>query len=71
MRKKPSYQVWLGIAVFILIAIFAYFGYRLYRQDKQINELSVTVVDHSTQINSLVGFINQSLANVQANAGQK
>ncbi len=70
MRKKPSYQLWLGLALVILIAIFAYFGYRLYRQDKQLNELRVTVVENNTQINSLVSFINQSLA-AQANVSQE
>ncbi|MDD2258101.1 hypothetical protein EOL72_02900 [Candidatus Falkowbacteria bacterium] len=70
MRKKPSYQLWLGLALVVLIAIFAYFGYRLYHQDKKLNELRVTVVENNTQINSLVGFINQSLA-AQANVSQE
>lgn len=71
MRKKMNYQAWLGVALVILIGIFSYFGYQLYRQDKKLNELRVTVVENNTQINSLVGFINQSLANAQANVSQE
>ncbi|MGI5827295.1 MAG: hypothetical protein ACOX6C_02540 [Patescibacteria group bacterium] len=71
MRKKLNYQAWLGVALFILIGIFSYFGYQLYHQDKKLNELRVTVVENNTQINSLVGFINQSLANAQANVSQE
>ncbi len=70
MRKNPNSSMMIGVALVILIAIFSYFGYQLYRQEKRMTNIRTVVVEDSNKIATVVNFINQSLANAQANANQ-
>lgn len=65
MRRTSSGPIFVVAALVILIAIFGYFGYQLYRQDKKIESLKTTVIDDGNKITSIVNFINTSIANAQ------
>lgn len=65
MRRTSSGPILFGVALVILIAIFGYFGYQLYRQDKKIETIKTAVVDDGNKITSVVNFINSSIANAQ------
>ena len=70
MRKNPNSSMMIGVALVILIAIFSYFGYQLYRQEKRMTNIRTAVVEDGNKITTVVNFINQSLANAQANANK-
>lgn len=65
MRRTSSGPILIGAALVIIIAIFGYFGYQLYRQDKKIETLKTAVVDDGNKITSIVNFINTSISNAQ------
>lgn len=65
MRRTSSGPILFGAALVILIAIYGYFGYQLYRQDKKIETIKTAVVDDGNKITSVVNFINSSIANAQ------
>lgn len=65
MRRTSSTPVLIGAALLILIAIFGYFGYQLYRQDKKIETIKTAVIEDGNKITSVVNFINSSVANAQ------
>lgn len=65
MRRTSSGPILFGVALVILIAIFGYFGYQLYRQDKKIETIKTAVIDDGNKITSVVNFINSSIANAQ------
>lgn len=65
MRRTSSGPIFVAAALLILIAIFGYFGYQLYRQDKKIEVIRTAVVDDGNKITSVVNFINTSIANAQ------
>ncbi len=61
MRRTSSTPILIGAALLILIAIFGYFGYQLYRQDKKIESIKTAVIDDGNKITSVVNFINASV----------
>lgn len=65
MRRTSSGPILIGAALLIIIAIFGYFGYQLYQQDKKIEALKIAAVDDGTKITSIVNFINTSISNAQ------
>ena len=65
MRRTSSAPIFIGVALLILIAIFSYFGYQLYKQDKKIATIKTAVVDDGNKITSVVNFINSSISNAQ------
>lgn len=65
MRRTSSAPIFIGVALLILIAIFSYFGYQLYKQDKKIESIKTAVVDDGNKISSVVNFINSSISNAQ------
>lgn len=65
MRRTSSGPILFGAALLIIIAIFGYFGYQLYQQDKKIESLKTAVVDDGNKITSIVNFINTSISNAQ------
>ncbi len=65
MRRTSSAPIFIGVALLILIAIFGYFGYQLYKQDKKIESIKTAVVDDGNKISSVVNFINSSISNAQ------
>jgi hypothetical protein len=65
MRRTSSAPIFIGVALLILIAIFSYFGYQLYKQDKKIESLKTAVVSDGNKISSVVNFINSSISNAQ------
>ena len=65
MRRTSSGPFLFGVALVILIAIFGYFGYQLYRQDKKIETIKTAVIDDGNKITSVVNFINSSISNAQ------
>ncbi len=67
MRRTSSAPIIIGAALLILIAIFGYFGFQLYRQDKKIEAIKTAVIDDGNKITSVVNFINASLNAQQAN----
>lgn len=67
MRRTSSAPIIIGVALLILIAIFGYFGFQLYRQDKKIEAIKTAVIDDGNKITSVVNFINASLNAQQTN----
>ncbi len=67
MRRTSSGPMLIGMALLILIAIFGYFGFQLYRQDKKIESIKTAVIDDSGKITSIVNFINASVNTQQTN----
>lgn len=65
MRRTSSRPILVIGSLVILIAIFGYFGYQLYRQDKQIESIRTAVIEDGNKINSVVSFINASLSSAQ------
>jgi amino acid permease len=65
MRRTSSGSIFVVAALVIIIAIFGYFGYQLYRQDKKIESIRTAVIDDGNKITSVVNFINTSIANAQ------
>lgn len=65
MRRTSSGPILIGAALVIIIAIFGYFGYQLYQQDKKIESLKKTAVEDGNKITSIVNFINTSISNAQ------
>lgn len=61
MRRTSSAPILIGAALLILIAIFGYFGFQLYRQDKKIETIKTATIDDGNKITSVVNFINASL----------
>lgn len=66
MRRTSSTPILIGLALLILVAIFGYFGYQLYRQEKKIEAIKTAVISDGNKITSIVNFINTSIANAQA-----
>lgn len=62
MRRTSSSPIIIGAALLILIAIFGYFGFQLYRQDKRIEPIKTAVIDDGNKITSVVNFINSSVS---------
>lgn len=67
MRRTSSAPILIGAALLILIAIFGYFGFQLYRQDKKIATIRTAVIDDGNKITSIVNFINASVNAQQTN----
>jgi hypothetical protein len=65
MRRTSSGPILIGAALLIIIAIFGYFGYQLYQQDKKIETLKTAAVDDGNKLTSIVNFINTSISNAQ------
>lgn len=65
MRRTSSGPLLIGIGMLIILAIFGYFAFQLYRQDKKIETLKTTVIEDSTKVSSVVNFINSSISNAQ------
>ena len=61
MRRTSSGPILIGMALLILIAIFGYFGFQLYRQDKKIETLKTAVIEDGNKITGVVNFINASV----------
>lgn len=65
MRRTSSGPLLIGIGMLIILAIFGYFAFQLYRQDKKIETLKTTVIEDSAKVSSVVNFINSSISNAQ------
>ncbi len=58
------------VAILIIIIVAALYGYMYYqntRQEKKLVELQQTVVENSQTVSAVVGFINNSLSQAEAN----
>jgi len=65
MRRTSSGPILIGAALVIILAIFGYFGYQLYQQNKKIEAIKTAVVSDGNKITSVVNFINTSISNAQ------
>jgi hypothetical protein len=64
-NRRSSGPVIFAVALVIVIAIFGYFAYQLHQEDKRIDKVKTAVIDTANKSNSVVNFINSSLANAQ------
>lgn len=61
------------VAILIIVIVAVLYGYMYYqnnRQEKKILELQKTVVENSQTVSAVVGFINNNMAQAQAEANK-